>query len=157
MAINRGKEFEKRSLEDFKRAFPNSFTIRVPDQQSRYKGASSNICDILSYANGRLYLCECKSTNENTFNFAKLRQYELMVEHKDREGVFPGVLLWFVKLDLIVWVPVSEIEKMMMDGKKSVHPKYLETNEYKLYKVPAKKLRTFFKCDLSFLDTLTKE
>lgn len=157
MATNRGKEFEKKTLEDFQRAFPRSFTARIPDQQSKYKGSSSNICDVLSFAKGRLYLCECKSTNDSTFNFSKLRQYDLLLEHKDEEDVYPGVLLWFVQLDLIFWVPVSEIEKMKLDGKKSIHPKWYETGEYKLYKVPAKKMRTYFKCDLTFLSTLKKE
>lgn len=157
MAINRGKEFEKKTLEDFKRAFPKSFTTRIPDQQSGYKGSSSNICDVLSFAKKRLYLCECKSTNDTTLNFAKLRQYELLVEHKDEEDVFPGVLIWFVKLDLIVWVNINEVERMKIDGKKSISPKWLETGEYKLYKVPAKKLRTYFKCDLTFLSTISKE
>lgn len=46
---------------------------------------------------------------------------------------------------------------MKLEGKKSVSPKSLELNDYTLYQVPAKKKRTFFKCDFSFLMSITKE
>ena len=90
------------------------------------------------------FLVECKTTHDTTFNFAKLKQYDKLLEYKDKKGVYPGVVIWFVELDLIVWVNISEIEKMKLEGKKSVSPKSLELNDYTLYQVPAKKKRTFF-------------
>ena len=157
MAVNYGKKFEGKVLEDLKSSFPDSVTIRIPDQQSKYKGQSSNICDIVSFNEDRLFLVECKTTHDTTFNFARLTQYDDLLAYKDKKGVYPGVVIWFVELDLIIWVNIGEIEKMKLDGKKSVSPKSLELCDYKLYKVPAKKKRTFFKCDFSFLMSITKE
>lgn len=159
MADNYGKKFEACVKEGLEASFPKeeSITIRIPDQQSKYKGTSSNICDILSFYNGRLYLVEAKSTHETTFNFARLTQYDDLLKYKDVPNAFPIVVVWFIELDTIVVATINEIERMKLGGMKSIHPKWLETNEYKLYRVPATKKRKFFKCDFKFLETITKE
>lgn len=43
---------------------------------------------------------------------------------------------------------------MKEDGKKSINIKYLETQEYKIYEIPSKKLRVFMESDYSVLMNL---
>ena len=91
--MNKGKKFEANVERDWKRTLPKKLILRLPDQQSGYKGSSSNICDFIGFTNKKLFMIECKETDENTFNFAKLTQYDKLLEYKDYEDVYPGVLI----------------------------------------------------------------
>lgn len=158
MATSLGKKFEDKVKEDWERTFPTSFFIRLPDQQSRYFGQSSNICDYIGFVNKKLFLIECKETKETTFNFsAKLRQYDKLLEQKDKDDTYPGVLLWFSNFDVVVWLNICEIEKMINDGLKSFNIKMVDDCNYNIYKIPATKMRTFMKCDFTIFKTIEKE
>lgn len=65
--INKGKKFEEKFKEDWKRTFPQSVILRLADQQSRYYGASSNPCDFICFVNNNLFFIECKTHKGNTF------------------------------------------------------------------------------------------
>lgn len=161
MAYNLGKKFEDRVKKDWEEQFPNTFFIRLPDQQSRYKGQSSNVSDFLGFVNGKLFPIECKETKETTFNFKMnlgvgdtkrktKSQYERLLEHKDDENTYPGVILWFSKFNVIVWLDITKIEQMVKDDLKSFNIKMIEDNSYNVIVVPTRKLRTFLQCDFSF-------
>lgn len=75
MPMNKGKKFEEQVREDLGKTFPNSFILRLPDQQSGYYGSSKNICDFILYVNGTLFLLECKSHKGNTFPLSNLTQF----------------------------------------------------------------------------------
>ena len=161
MAYSLGKKFEEKVKEDWEKQFPNNFFTRLPDQQSRYKGQSSNICDFIGFVNKKLFLIECKETKETTFNFKmnlgvgdttkkRKSQYERLLEHKNEEDTYPGVLLWFSSYDVIVWLDITKIEKMIDDGLKSFNVKMIEDNTYDVVIVPTKKLVRFLQCDFSF-------
>ena len=93
MAINSGKAFESEFREDWKKAFPNSFLYRLPDQQSYYKGASINPCDFIGYNKGILYLVECKTHKGASIPFNAIPQYERLLSFVGLEGVRAGVIV----------------------------------------------------------------
>ena len=63
-------------------------------------------------------------------------------------------IIWFYNHDKIVYVPVSECEKMKRDGKKSISLKSILNKEYVGYVVPSVKKRKFFDSDYSFMRDL---
>jgi len=154
--MNYGKKFEENVKDDWERFLPDSPIIRLQDQQSGYAGNSSNICDYIAFTSGKLFLLECKETKENTFNFAKLTQYDDLLNYKDYDNTYPGVTIWFSKHDKVVWVSINEIERMKKEGKKSVNIKMLDTKEYKIYEIPSKKKRVYLTCDFNILRSVEK-
>lgn len=154
MATNYGKKFEKVFEQDWKRAFPCSFILRLPDQQSGYYGTSANPCDYICYVNSKLYLLELKSHLGNTFPLDNLRQYTKLVEYCGIKGVKVGVIVWFRDKDKVVYCPIETITKLKMDDKKSINIKYLETKEYELIEVPSVKKRVFLQSDYRILGEL---
>ena len=151
MPTNYGKKFEKEFEKDWKRSFPNSFIMRLPDQQSGYYGASSNPCDFICHINGKLHLLELKSHLGNTFPLDNLRQYDKLMEYCGIDGVKIGILVWFRDRDKVVYCPIETITKLKLDNKKSVNIKYLETKEYDMIDVPSVKKRVFMESDYSIL------
>ena len=142
---NRGKDFEKRFERDFKSSFPLSTIIRIPDQISYYKQSSRNICDYICFTNDRLFLVECKETTENTFNWAKFKQYDKMLSYKNNYHVIPIVVIWFTDHDKILAVRVDEIEKMKQDGLKSININHL--GDYQILDIPSVKKRVYLESD----------
>lgn len=151
---NRGKQFESTFKKDWVRTFPNSFCLRLPDQQSGYYGTSKNICDFICYAEGLLFLLELKSIHGNTFPLANLGQYTHLLPMVGKPGVRAGVIIWFVEHDKVCYVPISTITKLKFDNKKSVNVKYLDSDEYDIVTIPSKKLRVFLTSDYSSLTKL---
>lgn len=156
MIYNLGKKFEERVKKDWELSLPSKLIFRLKDQQSGYYGQSSNPCDYFGFTNSKLFMIECKETKGNTFNFAKLTQYDDLLAHDKYDDVYPGALIWFSERDVVVWANISEIKKMIDDGKKSINVKMLETDEYKLYVIPTTKLRTFLRCDFTIFNDIEK-
>ena len=153
MAVNRGKDFEARVKEDLLKLGADVSLERLPDQMSGYRG-SKNPCDYLCYMYPNLYYLECKTTNENTFPLAGLTQYDELLSRKGRRGVRSGVLLWMVKHDKVLYVPIATFEKIKNDGLKSVNIKMLNDDKYRIIVVPSVKKRIFMDSDYSILKTL---
>lgn len=151
---SKGKLFEKKFLEDFKKTFNPSFLYRLPDQLSGYKGTSSNICDFLAFGNSCLYLIETKTHTGNTWPFSNFSQYTKMKEYVDKSGVRVGVVLWMIDHDLLMYIPVKTIEKMKLENKKSVNIKDLNNPNYRIIEIPSKKKITFLSSDYSILKNL---
>lgn len=154
MAINRGKQFEGKFKEDFKKAFPDSFLLRLTDQMSGYKIVSQNPCDFIAYVYPTLFLIECKSHEGNTFSWTALSQYDKLVCNVGIKGVRVGVILWMIDHDIVVYLPISTITKMKEDGKKSFNIKMLNDDTYKVYIIPSQKKRVFLDSDYSILSSL---
>ena len=150
MAVNRGKSFEERFKEDWERTIPDSSIDRIYDSVSGYKTVS-NISDFIGFKQPNIFYLECKSTNENTFNFAKLTQYDKLTGKVGIPGVRAGVVIWFVKHDTVLYVPISTITKMKADGLKSVNVRTIFNSEYKFYNIPSQKLRVYMESDYSCL------
>ena len=154
MAYNIGKLFEERFAKDWRESFPESFIFRLHDQMSGYKVVSRNPCDFICYQNGKLYLIECKSHKGASMPIANIRQYEDLLKYSNIEGVFPGVILWLIEKDTIIFIPIKTIQQMVLDGKKSIGLKSLNEYEDKIIEIPSKKIRTFMKSDYTVLGGL---
>lgn len=153
MIKNHGKQFEERFKKDWRATFPNSILIRVPDQVSRYKNASKNICDFIGYHKGRFYLLECKSHKGVSIPFDNISQYELMKDYCGMEGVRVGVILWLYEKDLEFYIPIATIKQLKAEGKKSVGLKAYNDG-YNIKLIPTKKKRVFLEADYSILVNL---
>lgn len=157
MAVNRGKDFEKKFKEDWIRTMPDSSIDRIYDVVSGKK-TIKNVSDFIGFKKPNIFYLECKSTNENTFNFAKLTQYDKLVKKVGIPGVRAGVVLWFIKHDRVLYVPISTVTKMKEDGLKSVNIRMIDGSGYKFYDIPSVKLRVFLESDYScLLNTLEGE
>ena len=143
MASNYGKAFEKKFWEDWQRSFPFSFIYRLHDQVTGYKETSKNPCDFIAYEYPIFFMIECKSTKGNTFNFGKLRQYDLMKSYDGINGLSAGVVIWFIEHFKVCWVPISEVTRLMKDGYKSINIKMLNNEEYGIYELDSVKKRVF--------------
>jgi len=152
MAINRGKAFEEKVKSDLLKLGDVSLE-RLPDQMSGYKG-SANVSDFTLYNYPYYFYIECKTTNENTFPLGGLTQYDKLLARKGRKGVRCGVVLWFVKHDKVVYVPIATFEKLKADGKKSVNVKMVGNDDYRIITIPSVKKRVFLDSDYSVLMTL---
>lgn len=156
--VNRGKQFEIKLREDWKttmedQACPDSFITRLPDALSGYRG-SSNVSDFIAYKYPDLFLLEAKSTHGNTFPFTNFRQYDKLLEYKGIKGLHPGVVIWFIDHDKVIYVPILSAEKMKLDGKKSINIKMLDSDDYYLLDIPSVKKRVFMDSDYRILMTL---
>lgn len=146
-----GKAFEQTFRRDWINSFPGSLCLRLPDQQSGYAGTSQNPCDFICYNYPTLYLLELKSHKGNTFPFTCLHQYYKLVNYTNINGLEVSVIIWFRDHDKILYIPISEITKMMRDGKKSVNIKMLKDKAYNIIEIPNLKKRTFLVGDYTVL------
>ena len=150
MSVNRGKQFENKLAEDFKR-IPNCFIYRLHDQVSGNKTTSQNPCDFIVYMNPSLFLIEVKTISGNTFPINNFIQFERLQRYKGIKGVYRGVIIWFTEKEKIIYVPVKTIEKMLTDGKKSVNIRTIDEDGYEYIEIPSIKKRVFLDSDYSVL------
>ena len=153
MANNKGKQFEVKFKEDFKRSFPNGTIDRIYDTTNGYK-TISNISDFIGYNYPNIYYLECKSHQGNTFPLANLTQYDKLKAKVGIKGVRAGVVLWFIDHDKVCYVPISTITQLKKDDKKSVNVKMLEDKSYNIYEISSVKKRVFLDSDYSILADL---
>ena len=147
-----GKQFENRFKLEWKKNFPDSFILRLPDQMSGYK-YSNNICDFICFNDGILYLIECKVHKGASIPFTKISQYDKLLMKAGIKGIRAGVVLYLYEKSRVFYIPVKTIEKMKTDGKKSVGIKALEEG-YRIIEIPSEKLRIFMNSDYSVLKNL---
>lgn len=150
MATNRGKQFEEKFKENWLATMPEASIDRIYDQISGRK-TISNISDFIGYTYPNIYYLECKSTIENTFNFKKLTQYDKLVKKVGIKGVRTGVIIWFIKHDRVIYVPIKTITAMKEDGLKSVNIREIDKTDYRFFNIPSVKLRVFLDSDYSVL------
>lgn len=151
MAMNKGKAFEARFKEDWKRAFPNSFLFRIPDQMNGYLTTSQNPCDFIAFTNRTLFLIECKSHEGTSIPFTAIPQYERLLRYKDIEYIKAGIIVWFIEHDKVIWVPIAAAEKIYTTGHKSIQLKMLGNDEYNILEIPSIKKRVFMESEYSIL------
>lgn len=150
MAVNRGKQFEVRFREDWARTMSKCID-RIYDQVSGMK-TISNISDFIAFRFPNMFYLECKSTTGNTFNFAKLTQYDKLAAKLGCErGVRIGVVVWFIDHDRVLYVPISTIKRMKEDGLKSINIGKIDSEGYRKFDIPSKKLRVLMESDYSVL------
>jgi hypothetical protein len=148
--MSKGKQFELVLREDWKTSMPKSTIDRLYDSVSGYK-TISNISDFIAYKMPYIFYLEAKTIKGNTFPFQNLSQYEKLLAKVGIDGVRAGVVIWFYEHDRVIYVPVSTITKMMIDGKKSVNITTIDTDGYRFINIPSVKKRVFMTSDYSVL------
>lgn len=149
MAINRGKQFEAKFEQDFSQ-IDGASVDRIYDTVTGYKSIS-NICDFICYVYPNIFYIECKSVKGNTLPFVNLTQYEKMKNKVGIRGVRVGVVIWFYDHNRVIYVPISSIEKMKNDQKKSVNIRLIDRETYDFVEIPSKLKRVFMDSDYSSL------
>lgn len=151
-----GKKFEDRFKQDYQRCFPGTLLYRLPDQMSGYKETSGNPCDFLAYPGDCILMVECKAHKGVSIPFSAIPQYERMLDYKNLYKTNIGVVVWFYEKDIVVWVSIEEMEKMVLDGEKSIGLRMIDSKKpykkaYNIITIPSKKLRTFMETDYNYL------
>lgn len=147
MTKNKGKAFEQRIRESFEKV-PNVSVDRINDQVTKFKG-STNICDFIVYKEPYEYYIECKSVHGASLPFSNIRenQWKGLLEKSQIEGVFAGVICWFIDKDKTLFLPIQILNQLKRTGNKSVR---YDINEYigNVIEIKGKKKRVFFDYDM---------
>lgn len=155
MAVNRGKKFEDVIREAFEKV-PGVSIDRLHDQTTGWKG-STNICDFIVYREPYEYYFECKSVRGNTLPFSNItdKQWQGMLEKSQIEGVFAGVIVWYIDKDATFFIPIQVLSHDESIGHKSMSCK--SCYEYpSIVEITGKKKRVFFDYDMEkFLNELS--
>lgn len=155
MAENRGKKFENVIREAFEKV-PNVSIDRLHDQTTGFKG-SQNICDFIVYREPYEYYIECKSVHGASLPFSNITdtQFNGLSEKSQIEGVFAGVLCWFIDKDITLFIPIRLLMWLELTGYKSIRYDY---DDPTLIKIKGKKKRVFFDYDMEeFLNVFERE
>jgi hypothetical protein len=150
--MSKGKQFELVLREDWKTSMPQSTIDRIYDSVSGYK-TISNISDFIAYKMPYIFYLEAKTIKGNTLPFQNLSQYEKLSAKVGIPGVRSGIVIWFYEHDRIIYVPISTITKMKIEGKKSVNITTIDGEGYKYVNIPSVKKRVFMTSDYSVLMT----
>lgn len=146
--MNKGKEFEHRFYNNWISNMPGSFILRLYDTTNGYLGIQ-NPCDYVCFTNKKLFMVECKSHEGASIPFSVIPQYDRLLQYKDLENVYPGILIWFIDKDKIIWVPIKTAEKIYNSGSKSIRIKHIDDPEYDIKVIPTQKKRIFLEADLT--------
>lgn len=158
MAISRGKAFE----EVLKKAFmgcPGVSIDRLRDPTMGQLGVK-NFCDFIVYKKPLQHYFECKAVSGNTLNFSShISEYQWagLLEKSKIPGVVAGVIVWFTDRDVTLFMPIEELERMRVSGKKSLNVKEALPDEgpQRGVFIKGKKKRVFFEYNVElFLEEL---
>lgn len=143
MTVNRGKQFEHVIQEAFEKVDGVSID-RLHDQTTGFKG-SKNICDFIVYREPYEYYIECKSVHGNTLPFANITktQWDGLLEKSKIEGVFAGIICWFVDRDKTLFIPIEVLEIHRQYGNKSIKFN-IPTGYDNVIEIVGQKKRVFF-------------
>lgn len=150
--VSLGKKFEEKIKVDFENG--GGFIYRLRDQRNGYKITSRNISDFFGYRYPNFFILEAKSIRGNTFPIANFTQYDEMIQAPNMRGLYKGVLIWFIDVEKILYVPLKTFTQLKADGKKSVNVKTIQTEGYDVLEIPTKKKRVYLDADYSVLDSL---
>ena len=164
MGENRGKKFENVIKTAFEKVDGVSID-RLHDQTTGFKG-SSNICDFIVYKEPYEYYIECKSVHGASLPFSNITdtQWKGLFEKSKIEGVFAGIICWFIDKDVTLFIRIEYLEHLQTNGYKSLKIREQEIagrfdivnmNTKSIYVIPikGKKKRVFF--DYSMEDFFT--
>lgn len=141
--VNRGKKFENVIKEAFLKV-PNVSIDRLHDQTNGFKG-SQNICDFIVYKEPYEYYIECKSVHGASLPFSNITdtQWNGLLQKSQIEGVFAGVICWFIDKGVTLFLPIQILNQLKRTGNKSVR---YDISEYigNVLEIKGKKKRVFF-------------
>ena len=158
MAVGRGKEFENVIRKAFERVDGVSID-RLNDNTAGFKGIAG-ICDFIVYKYPYEFYFECKAVHGNTLSInsndtkhkygnISNNQWEGLLEKSKIDGVFAGVICWWVDKDITMYLPIEFLVHAKEMGFKSVpsdlFSKWILDSYDKIPEViPGKKKRVFF-------------
>ncbi len=145
MRVNRGKDFENEIRKAFLKC-PHVSIDRFHDPGMGYIGVK-NICDFGVYEYPYQYYFECKSFYGNTLNFKSQitqHQWEGLLNKSQIFGVKAGIISWFIDHDITLFADIWELEKLKLEGAKSLNIKDITENKIKYTKFPGIKKRILF-------------
>ena len=149
---SKGKSFEEKFKEDWKKSFPDGTLDRLYDSMTGYRSIS-NVSDFICYNYPNIYYIECKSHKGASIPFTNITQYVKIKQKKGIHGVRAGVVLWLYEKDMVLYIPISTITQMKKDGKKSVGIRSIREG-YNIIQIPSKKKRVYMDSDYSCLADL---
>lgn len=149
---SKGKSFEEKFKEDWKKSFPNGTLDRLYDTMNGYRSIS-NVSDFICYNYPNIYYIECKSHKGASIPFTNITQYVKIKQKEGIHGVRAGVVLWLYEKDMVLYIPISTITQMKKDGKKSVGIRSIKEG-YNIIEIPSKKKRVYMESDYSCLADL---
>ena len=158
MAVNRGKKFEDVIREAFEKV-PGVSIDRLHDQTTKFKGTSANICDFIVYREPYEYYFECKSVHGNTLPFSNITdtQWKGLLEKSKIEGVFAGVICWWVDKSVTKFIPIKLLQAMKEHNMKSIRYDFTLFGKDCCTEIKGKKKRVFYDYDMeSFLNDLRR-
>ena len=150
MSPNYGKQFEQVVREAFEKV-PNVSIDRLHDQTTGWKG-STNICDFIVYREPYEYYIECKSVHGASLPFSNITdtQWSGLLQKSQIEGVFAGVICWWIDKDVTRFMPIQVLDYLREEGYKSVRfdafPFRLDL--FPIIEIKGKKKRVFFDYDM---------
>ena len=100
-----------------------------------------------------MYL-ECKSCHGNTFPLSNITQTQWngLLEKDLFQGVYVGVMIWWIDKDVTMFIPASAMQMYEDDGNKSVPYKNFP---YSSYIIPGKKRQILYDYDMTeFLEVM---
>ena len=120
MGENRGKQFEDVIRKSFEKVSDVSID-RLHDQTTGFKG-SQNICDFIVYKEPYEYYIECKSVHGASLPFSNITdtQWSGLLEKSKIEGVFAGIIVWFVDKEVTKFIPIELLDVLRKSGDKSI-------------------------------------
>ena len=141
MSQNRGKQFETVIRKAFEKV-PNVSIDRLHDQTNGFKG-SQNICDFIVYKEPYEYYIECKSVHGASLPFRNITdtQWDGLLEKSKIEGVYAGIICWFIDKDVTKFIPIQALEHEKFIGAKSVR---YDSKLFSSIEIKGKKKRVFF-------------
>lgn len=152
--INRGKQWEKKFEEDWRRCFPDGVIIRIPDQMSGLKNSSKNLCDYICFDGVHLYLNECKTITGNTFPVTGFTQLNALQPYCNKRNIRAGVIIWYSTHKRVIYVPAEGFQKAVDDGLKSININKTAFDKYCIVEIPSITKRVFPTCDYTVLSSL---
>lgn len=153
MSVNRGKQFESVVRSAFEKV-PNVSIDRLHDQTNGFKG-SQNICDFIVYKEPYEYYFECKSVHGASLPFSNITetQWNGLLQKSQIEGVFAGVICWWVDKDVTKFIPIQALQWNKENGYKSIR---FNHNGTSFIEIKGKKKRVFFEYDMEeFLNAIS--
>lgn len=149
MAVNRGKQFENIIRKSFECVEGVSID-RLNDNTAGFKGVAG-ICDFIVYKEPYEYYIECKSVHGASLPFSNITdtQWNGLLEKSKIEGVFAGIICWFINRDKTVFIPIQMLQAMKNHNKKSINHELITFvdacgNGYCITIIKGKKKRVFF-------------
>ena len=145
---NYGKKFED--------IIKDSFSLLDVDVQRLYDTTNGftgikQPSDFIIYKYPYQYYVECKCTWDNTFHQSKIPQLMELAKKSLINGVVAGAMIWFIKHDTTVFIPVETLVKHYYNNS-SVNIKQIQNNTLseagKYFTIQGQKKRIFFEYDM---------